>query len=127
MKSYFNFWCKDRNNRRQYKIKRQVFAFHHNIKSHKNTKSSKESLLAAFNVIVDRRISLSEITFRGARQKQLTSYGHEHGEKPIRDDHSLLPYAHGNHACSRDDDCEAEMFFSFFFIIFLINIPKKRA
>jgi len=38
-----------------------------------------------------------------------------------------LPYAHGNHACSRDDDCEAEMFFSFFFIIFLINIPKMRA
>ena len=59
-----------------------------------------------------------EITFRGARQKQLTSYGHEHGEKPIRDDHSLLPYAHGNHACSRDDDCEAEMFFSFFLFIF---------
>ena len=118
MKSFFLFWCKDRNNRRQYKIKRQVFAFHHNIKSHKNTKSSKESLLAAFNVIVDRRISLSEITFRGARQKQLTSCGHEHGEKPIRDDHSLLPYAHGNHACLRDDDCEAEMFFSFFLFIF---------
>jgi hypothetical protein len=29
-----------------------------------------------------------------------------------------LPYAHGNHACSRDDDCEAEMFFSFFLFIF---------
>ena len=89
MKSYFNFWCKDRNNRRQYKIKRQVFAFHYLIKRHKKTKSSKESLFAAFNVIVHRRIFLPEITFRGARQILLTSYGHEHGEKPIRDDHSL--------------------------------------
>ena len=94
---------------------------------HKNStlqkhKKQQRYLLAAFNVIVYSQTNY-RIIFRGARQKQLTSYGHEHGEKPIRDDHSLLPYAHGNHACSRDDDCEAEMFFSFFLIIFLINIP----
>ena len=64
------------------------------------------------------RINVNDIICRGARQKRLTFCDHEHGEKPIRDDHSLLPYAHGNHACSRDDDCEAEMFFSFFLFIF---------
>ena len=46
------------------------------------------------------------------------------GEKPVRDDHSLLPCAHGNHACSRGDDCAAEMFFSLFYLIFIIVIRQ---
>jgi hypothetical protein len=84
---------------------------------YKQQKAAKNtSLLLLMSSSTDE--SFLGITFRGARQIQLTSYGHEHGEKPIRDDHSLLPYAHGNHACLRDDDCEAEMFFSFFLFIF---------
>ena len=61
-----------------------------------------------------------EITFHDARQKRSTSYDLLHGEKPIRDDHSLMPYAHGNHACSRDGDCAAEMFFSLSYLILLL-------
>ena len=38
--------------------------------------------------------------------------------------HSLLPCAHGNHACSRGDDCAAEMFFSLFYLIFIIVIRQ---
>jgi hypothetical protein len=73
-----------------------------------------------------------KITFRDFRVIQSTSCGHEHGEKPIRDDHSLLPYARGNHACLRDDDCEAEMFFSFSNYLFCyyfadIHTPSTRA
>ena len=45
-------------------------------------------------------------------------------KQPVRDDHSLLPYAHGNHACSRGDDCAAEMFFSLFYLIFIIVIRQ---
>ena len=62
----------------------------------------------------------TKISFRDARQKQSTSYDPSHGEKPIRDDHSLMPYARGNPACSRGDDCVAEMFFSLFFIYLLL-------
>ena len=60
------------------------------------------------------------ITFRDARQKPLTSCDLLRGEKPIRDGHSSLPCAHGNHACSRGGDCVAEMFFSLFFIFILL-------
>ena len=59
------------------------------------------------------------ITFRDARQIQLTSYGPWRGEKPVRDDHSLLPCARGSHACLRGDDCAAEMFFSLFYLYFI--------
>ena len=34
------------------------------------------------------RINVNDIICRGARQKRLTFCDHEHGEKPIRDDHS---------------------------------------
>ena len=73
----------------------------------------------------------TEFTFRDARQIRLTSCGPLHGEKPVRDDHSLLPCAHGNHACSRGDDCAAEMFFSLFYRYFIccdstIDAPKIR-
>lgn len=54
------------------------------------------------------------ITYRGARLKRSTSCGHGHGEKPIHDGRSWLPFSRGNRACSRGDDCEAGMFFSFF-------------
>jgi len=67
----------------------------------------------------------TEITFRDALKKRSTSYDLLHGEKPIHGDHSLLPYARGNHACSRDDDCEAEMFFSLSYYIFIfVIIPQ---
>jgi len=65
-----------------------------------------------------------KITFHDARQKQSTSYDLSHGEKPERDDHSLLPYAHGSHACSRDGDCVAEMFFSLSYYLFIVIIPR---
>ena len=66
----------------------------------------------------------TEITFRDALKKRSTSYDLLHGEKPIHGDHSLMPYAHGNHACSRDGDCVAEMFFSLLFIFFVVIIPR---
>ena len=72
-----------------------------------------------------------EFTFRGARQTRLTSYVPLRGEKPVRDDHSLLPCARGSHACLRGDDCAAEMFFSLFYPYFIccdstIQSPKIR-
>ena len=38
--------------------------------------------------------------------------------------YSLLPCAHGNHACLRGDDCAAEMFFSLFYLIFIVVIRQ---
>ncbi len=65
--------------------------------------------------------NMMEITFRDARQKRSTSCDPLHGEKPVHDDHSSMPYAHGNRACSRDGDCAVEMFFSlFYYLIFVI-------
>lgn len=66
------------------------------------------------------------ITFRDSRQKQLTSYGRVHDVQTKRDDHSLLPYAHGNHACSRDDDCAVEMFFSSFILFFVVILSLLK-
>ena len=88
------------------------------------TKSSNVFLFAAFNVIVVRRIFLPEITFRGARQIQLTSYDHDDGEMPIHGGRSLLPFSHGSHACLHGDDCGAEMFFSSYY--FLFNVMCYR-
>ena len=69
-----------------------------------------------------------EITFRGARQKQLTSCGHEHGEKPIRGGRSLLPFSHGSRACLHDDGCVAEMFFSSYaYLLFVIISVSETA
>jgi hypothetical protein len=62
------------------------------------------------------------ITFRDARQKPLTSCGPWHGVKPVRGGHSWLPCAHGNHACSRGDDCAAEMFFSLSFMYYIVDV-----
>ena len=56
-------------------------------------------------------------TFRGARRWQWASYGHEHGETQVRGDRSLLTYAHGSRAYSRDGGCVVETFFSLFFKI----------
>ena len=56
-------------------------------------------------------------TFRGARRWQWASYDHEHGETQVRGDRSLLTYAHGSRAYSRDGGCVVETFFSLFFKI----------
>jgi hypothetical protein len=96
-------------------IDKLLFAY----KSTKKTERSKEyslllSVLPSFFLFRD-----NSITFRGARQKQLTSYDPLRGVKPTRGDHSLWPFSHGSRACSRDGDCAAETFFSllFFFIL----------
>ena len=70
------------------------------------------------------RINVNDIICRGARQKRLTFCDHEHGEKPIRGDRSLLPFSHGSHACLHGDDCGAEMFFSSYY--FLFNVMCYR-
>ena len=69
-----------------------------------------------------------EITFRGARQKQLTSCDHDDGGKPIRGGRSLSTFSHGNHVCSHGDGCGAEMFFSYLaFVILLFRIKFRGA
>ena len=62
-------------------------------------------------------ITHETITFRGSRRILSVSYDPLRGVLPTRDDHSLLPFSRGIHACSRGDDCAAEMFFSLFFLI----------
>jgi hypothetical protein len=39
-----------------------------------------------------------------------------------RGDRSLLPFSHGNRACSHVFCCVAEMFFSSFFILFIVIV-----
>ena len=80
-----------------------------------NTPNSYDKLLLAVG-----QKPIAKITFRDARQIRLASYGPWRGEKPVRDDHSLLPCARGSHACSRGDDCAAEMFFSLFYLYFIL-------
>ena len=58
------------------------------------------------------------LIFRGARQIRLTSCGPLRGVKPGHDGHFWWPCAHGNHACSRGDDCAAEMFSSLLYSIY---------
>ena len=65
-------------------------------------------------------------TFRGARQKRSTSCSPLHGEKPGRDGHSWWPYARGNHACLRGDDCAAEMFFSLRYYLFILLLFRLK-
>ena len=82
-----------------------------------NTKSSKEiTFLLLFIVTYDQQ----RIIYRGSREIQLISYDHEHDEMTIHDDHSLLPFSRGNRACLHDGGCEAEMFFSFFYLFILL-------
>lgn len=70
----------------------------------------------------------NRITFRGARQKQLTSCDHDDGGKPIRGGRSLSTFSHGNHVCSHGDGCGAEMFFSYLaFVILLFRIKFRGA
>ena len=81
---------------------------------YKQQKAAKNtSLLLLMSSSTDE--SFLGITFRGARQIQLTSYDHDDGEMPIHGGRSLLPFSHGSHACLHGDDCGAEMFFSSLF------------
>jgi hypothetical protein len=64
------------------------------------------------------------ITFRGSRQKQLTSYDLWRDVQPIRGDHSWWPFSHGSRAYLRDGDCAAEMFSSLLFTIYLLLFQR---
>ena len=72
------------------------------------------------------RIANERLTFRDSRQIRSTSCGPLHGEKPGRDGHSLWPCARGNHACSRGDDCAAEMFFSLLYYLFILLLFRLK-
>ena len=86
-------------------------------------KKSRADLLSTPDVLLLTPARM-EFTFHDARLKRSASYDLLHGGKPVRDDHSLLPYAHGNHACSRDGDCVAEMFFSLSYLILFVIIRQ---
>ena len=67
-------------------------------------------------------LTLQRIIFRDARQKQSVSCVLLHDVKPIRGDHSLLPFSRGSRACSLFFCCAAEMFFSllYYFLCYII-------
>ena len=60
------------------------------------------------------------ITFRGARQIQLTSCGPLHDVQQAHDGRSWWPFSHENRACSHVFCCAAEMFFSSYYLIFYL-------
>lgn len=96
-----------------------VHTHHTDITSQpKNTKGS-QVILAAF---YRHAVTMKVFTFRGSRQKQSTSCDRVHDGQPIRDDRSSLPFSRGSRACSLFFCCEAEMFFSSFYVfIFVID------
>jgi hypothetical protein len=85
----------------------------------KKIKRSKENLY--FFLFLLHFLRKGEITFRGSRQKQLTSYDLWRDVQPKRGDRSWWPFSHGSRACSRDGDCAAEMFFSLLLYLFICS------
>jgi hypothetical protein len=83
----------------------------------KKIKRSKENLY--FFLFLLHFLRKGEITFRGSRQKQLTSYDLWRDVQPKRGDHSWWPFSRGSRACLRDGDCAAEMFSSLLFLLFI--------
>ena len=85
----------------------------------KKIKRSKENLY--FFLFLLHFLRKGEITFRGSRQKQLTSYDLWRDVQPKRGDHSWWPFSRGSRACLRDGDCAAEMFSSLLFYYLFVT------
>ena len=64
--------------------------------------------------------SLLRLTCRDARQKLSASCGPWRGAMPARGGRSLLTFSRGSRACAPFSCCAAEMFFSLFYLFFML-------
>ena len=110
--------CKDNANEWYVKTKKTFFGFAYMAHWTKRLYTTKAAKKQSVSLLPLRFFVANRITFRGARQKQLTSCDHDDGGKPIRGGRSLSTFSHGNHVCSHGDGCGAEMFFSFYSWLF---------